>query len=292
MKKFSIYCLKLLVTVIALLYLCDFVYTKVYYNAKPRSKMQYIVNLRNQNYDVVFLGSSRVDNHIDTQVFEKLSHKKCINLGLQGATLSDNLLELELLVANNKLTNLYLQIDYNFNKIIPSKITIANAMPFIDNKIVKNHIKKNYSDYKALSYIPFYRYAVNDPKIGFRELVFLLINKKSRFDPEIGFTPLEVGNGVSAAEMPKVMISNNPSMNSIIDLCREKSINLIMFSAPFCSLAKDMDYYDKLQSKFPDLINLTKGYDDSLFMDCQHLKREGAALFTKDLYESSKRKIK
>ena len=103
MRQFLIHFFSILAVVFLLLFLCDILYSKVYRDAIPRNKLHYIINLKKENFDIVFLGSSRVANHIDTDLFNKLSNKKTINLGVEGAGLNDNLLQLKLLLENNKV---------------------------------------------------------------------------------------------------------------------------------------------------------------------------------------------
>ena len=105
MKKFVTYTLSILVLTIGLVYLSDFIYTEVYTHFKPRNKLQYILKTKNENFDIVFIGSSRVANHIDTELFDSISNKKTINLGVEGAGLNDNLLQLKLLINSNHISN-------------------------------------------------------------------------------------------------------------------------------------------------------------------------------------------
>lgn len=294
MQKFLKHIISILILTIALLYICDYFYTQVYLKSNPRNKLQYILKTKKQNFDVVFLGSSRVANHINTKLFDSLSSKKTINLGVEGAGLNDNLLQLKLLIANNTISNVFLQIDFNYESIDPSNISISEAMPFINNDIISSHLKKEFKNFKKLQYIPFYRYAINDPKIGFREMVFSIFNKKPRTNPSIGFTP-KFGNKLSlekADQLPDGIRQNNKVLEDIINLCKEKKITLTLFVAPFCSNTKNLDYINKLSERVPNLINLSKNYNDSLFYNCGHLNSKGANLFTTHLYNATKNRIK
>lgn len=292
MKQFLKHTISISILAIALLYLCDFSYTRAYLNSNPRNKLQYILNTNNENFDIVFMGSSRVANHIDTQLFDSLSHKKTINLGVEGAGLNDNLLQLKLLIASNNISNVFLQIDSNFEGDKPSNIAISEAMPFLNhNSIINSHIKKYFSNSKKLQYIPFYRYAKNDPKIGFRELFFSVANKKPRTNPSIGFTA-KIGNKLPLIDLnlPKTIKPKNIILDEIIDVCRKNKIQLTLFISPYCSKTKNMSYIEKLITKVPTLIDLSKGYDDKLFFNCGHLNNQGAKIFTTNLYNATKNK--
>lgn len=293
MIRFLKHFLFILLTTIALLYVFDFTYTQIYLRSNPRNKLQYILNTKNESYDVVFIGSSRVANHIDTKLFDSLSSKKTINLGAEGAGLKDNLLQIKLLLENNKTSNIYLQLDDNFESEKPTSISISEAMPFLKNRIISDHLKNNFSNYNQLVYVPFYRYAINDPKIGFRELLMSIINKKPRINPAIGFTP-KSGNKLPFKEyrLPMNISNQNVVLNEIKDICKKNKINLVLFISPFCKSTKNIDYVLKLKNKFSDLIDMSIGYENEYFYNANHLNKRGARLFTKDLYQRSKLLIK
>lgn len=294
MKKFFKYFSTLAIFTVILLYICDFIYTQIYIHSNPRNKLQYILQTNNEHFDIAFIGSSRVANHIDTQLFDSISNKKTINLGVEGAGLNDNLLQLKLLLNKNTVSNIFLQVDTNFESEAPSRIAISEAMPYLHhNEIINSHIKEHLKNANKLDYIPFYRYAINDPKIGFRELFFSLINKTPKIDPSIGFTPkMGAKSLLTNDSLPETIKSKNAVLNKIIKLCQKRNIQLTVYISPYCSETKHMDYIDKLFTKIPNFINLSRNYDDTLFYNCSHLNNIGATIFTIDLYNATKERIK
>lgn len=293
MQKFFKYIISILVLLFLSMYGCDFFYTQVYLKSNSRNKLQYIIKSETQEFDVVFLGSSRVANHVNTRLFDSLSSKRTINLGVEGAGLNDNLLQLKLLVANNKISNVFIQVDFNYNEIEPTNISTSEAMPFLDNQIVKQHLIKHFADFSKLEHLPFYKYAINDPKIGFREMLFSLINKKPKINPSIGYTP-KFGNIVDLDVdygLPKSLRKDNVILDQMIAICKKNNIGLFLFISPFCSFTKNTDYIEKLKKKVPDLIDLTEGYDDSLFFNCGHLNNQGANIFTVNLFNATKDRL-
>ena len=292
MNRFLKHTISIIALTIGLLYLADFIYTQAYIKSKPRNKLQYIMNTKNNNFDIVFIGSSRVANHVDIKLFDSLSNKKTINLGVEGAGLNDNLLQLKLLISENHISNVFLQIDTNFEVVSPSNIANSEAMPFLHNRIIKNHLKRYLEEFDKLEYIPFYRYAVNDQKIGFREFFFSCINKEPRVDPRIGFSP-KFGNMIPSVKksLPDKIRNKNIILNEIIEICKKKRISLTLFISPYCSKIGSRNYTEKLEKKYPNLIDLSRGYSDSLFYNCSHLNNRGAKKFTVDLYNKTKSKI-
>ena len=295
MKKFLVYLIGIITIVVCSLFVLDFIYTKVYDHSIPRTKLQYLLKLKHQSLDVLFLGSSRVANHIDVKLFDQLSHKKTLNMGVEGAGLNDNLLQLKLFLSQNKVKTIVLQIDNNIENALPSNITKAEAMPFINNEIIDSHIKEySKEEYFNLSYLPFYRYAVNDSKIGFRECFFSIINKKPAIEPSVGYTP-KFGHSIPAIKTTKLgksgPIPSNKVLEQIQVICASQQVQLLYFISPYCSKIKTENYIVELHKVLPNLIDLSQNYDDNLFFNCGHLNDEGAQLLTKRLFEAVKNKI-
>ncbi len=68
MKKFLLFAFKTIVLTFIVLMLLDFVYTYIYSYSNSRNKIDYVYNSEARNYDVIFLGSSRANNHFVTQI--------------------------------------------------------------------------------------------------------------------------------------------------------------------------------------------------------------------------------
>jgi uncharacterized alpha/beta hydrolase family protein len=85
MKKFSYKIVGLLIVIIFSAIILDKVYTHIYLNKTPRTRASYLIQNKVNDVDYIFLGSSRVQNHINTKLINDLTNKKAINLGVQGA---------------------------------------------------------------------------------------------------------------------------------------------------------------------------------------------------------------
>ncbi|HCQ12005.1 hypothetical protein [Flavobacterium sp.] len=96
MKKFLKHIAALVVVTLVSMFALDCIYTYVYENAIPRNKTQYLLKLKNERIDYVFLGSSRLENHIVTKLVEEKTGKKALNLGVQGGRLDDMSLMIKL----------------------------------------------------------------------------------------------------------------------------------------------------------------------------------------------------
>lgn len=289
MRQFFKYMLVLLGMSILVAVLCDAVYTAVFYKTVPRNKLQFVLKNKNLHYNNVFLGSSRVANHIDILYLDSISGEKNLNLGVEGANYGDNLLTLKIFIENdNKVQKVFLQLDHFYESNEMNAIASSDALPFIHNDIIANHFQKYDKKYYEYYYIPFFRYLSADFKIGFREFFMSLINKQPRINLAKGFIPkYGVGNSNKREELPNKLAGSNVYVEEISKLCKEKKIKLVFFCAPFCSYTPDFTYIKKLQDRYPTLNDYSRSLDDKFFINCTHLNNVGAKEFTHLIYEKN-----
>ncbi|MBU3822728.1 hypothetical protein KO566_11695 [Flavobacteriaceae bacterium XHP0103] len=279
-----------LVGIFAAMFILDLIYTEVYINSISRNKTQYLLKLdEGEKIDYVFLGSSRVENTIVSTKIETLTGKRTLNLGTQSAKLEDINLFLRLLIAKRiNLERLFVQVDYIYDINSNSEIVRSQALPFIrKNKVIEDYLKKVDSNYFFNYYVPFYRYAANDYKLGFRGFFASLVGKESNTDFSDGFVPLygSIKDEIhSRYELPKSIAGSNRNISEIDSLCRANDIKVTYFCAPFCSGLQANGYLKKLKSKLPNFEDFsTLISDDFLFQSCGHLNNHGAEVFTEQL---------
>jgi hypothetical protein len=290
MKRFLGYLIKLVGIVIVLMYTLDALYSYTFQNGLPRNKIQKILQLNNQHYDIAFLGSSRTENHIDCEMIEQLTGKSCINLGISGGTIGD-MLVLMMLAESKGITfgKVLLQVDYSYNRRGMSNNFRAGLVPFSNNSVIKKQLNK-YEDNYYYNNIPFYRYMKYDKVVGFREFLSVLLNKKPKTNLEIGFSPKK-GNGLwVSGKLPTSFKANNDEIDALYDLLEKNDSELICFTAPFCKNIENREVMSLLKSKIPSLLYYISIFDDypEYFFNCGHLNIEGAQQFTriiiKDLF--------
>lgn len=285
MKKFIKYLLALFLTSVLLLYLLDFIYTYAYVNGTPRNKVSYVLSHSNLKINYVFIGSSRVDNNIDAEVIESITGKKAINLGQQGGKIDDFLLILKLLDKQNITADtIFIQIDYIYNIEGNSEILKSSLMPFIHDDLIYGYIKKRDQDYRALKYLPFYRYLIYDYKIGFREFFNTAVGKESWITLENGFFPLKGSSGKRlSGNLPDHILEENRQIEAINSFANENGINIVYFIAPYCSGTRNLDFALKLQNKLPEFYNFSTIFleNEEYFYDCSHLNNMGAKEFSR-----------
>lgn len=281
MKKFVRYISFRFLILIVLLCILDMVYTNIYANKKGiRNKIEFILQNKNKQYDFVFLGSSRVEFHINTPLINSQTGKKSLNLGTSGQTLTESFLTLKLLIEQNiKAEKYFIQVDES-DLIETNKKSFIGAsyfMPFIKNPEIEKHLKKYDVDYFQDTKIPFYRYMNYGYKIGYRELLLKIGNKNREKGFYIG---LET---VMKKDTTSVQFKNKYSsefINEIKEYGKSKEIKLILYTSPYYNV-KNQEVFKETLSK-----NDIAYYIDSIkkvnyFKDGGHLNKFGADKFTK-----------
>ncbi len=288
MKRFIRIVILLMFVIIVSSFLLDSFYTRLHHIKTPRSKASYLLQNKVAGYDYIFLGSSRVHNHVNPEIIYERTGKKAINLGVHGAKLNDYELFLEIISENNiEFERIFVQIDYVFNHFNFNDVSGVDVIPFMNsNKAVENHLKKYNETYSIYKSVPFYRYMKNDFAIGFRESIMLLSERKSKVDFSNGFDPKHIRGVDMATSLPSNIVKENPIFNRIDSIASLNNIDITYFTAPFCSDTKNIGYIDSLALKVPYLKDYSRSIlENKYFYDCSHLNIDGANLFTDILIE-------
>ena len=293
MKKFIKKLLVIFFIVIAMFFCLDVVFTSVYTKSQPRSKAMLIANLKNQNFETIFLGSSRVENTVDTRFFENLSGEKSFNFGVSGGGFAEYLMILKVLLENkNQIKKIYLQIDHiNFPRgEANEKLTTVSFLPYINKSEAIETFFKSYDDeYVYLKYIPFYRYAINDSKLGFREVLNTAIGRPLFDKKNKGYYPLDgINSSDEFYKLPLSLNKNNPFLDELVLFCKKKNIDIEFFISPICDNSEREKFVRLLKKRIPDLMDFSSVAQENEFFDCGHLNKDGAKRFTKLLFERTK----
>jgi hypothetical protein len=284
MKKFLSKIALLVTFVIATMVTADALYTAIFTAAPPRTKTKYIIGLKDERIDYIFLGSSRVRNSIVTKIVEDETSKKALNLGIDGAKPDDVFLQLKLLVHNNiQFEKIFIQVDYTYNDIGPSAIVGSEALPFIRSNEVIGEQMCAHPKFNAYYYVPFYRYQDNDYAIGFRTALLHIVDRK-KINFADGFDPREDTFTDIAKPLPDTIVKLNPTFNKIQAFCQRHNIDVVYYTAPYCDNFSDSRFSDLLKQKIPQLRDYSKALTEKkYFRDCRHLKTAGAEIFTRML---------
>ncbi|URM37324.1 hypothetical protein [Flavobacterium anhuiense] len=283
MKKFLLYILGIFLLTVLIAVILDGFYTYVFMQSRNRGKIETVFNSTAQKYDVVILGSSRANNHFVAQMFEDKG-LKTFNYGMSGGHLFEASLMLKLMIERKyEIKNVILEADLNLASDHQAEGIAALFLPFIHNsEVIKDHYK-NENDFKKLYYIPFYRYVKYDSKIGFREIFFTAIHKKTNALDNLGFYPLERHKN---GNMKNNIVNLNPLPHNkyyeeIKDLCKKNNIKFIAVMTPMCENVVGMNYFDKVKKAYPEIHNYENTViENKYFSSCGHMTNKGARLFT------------
>ena len=292
MRKFLKYIALLVIGIIVLMVSIDILYTFIYTKSSPRNKIQLIMNVPPRHYDVIIIGSSRAENHIVTEMFEKKGIRT-FNFAMAGAALCETSLQLKLFFERgNTADQILLQADTNFQKEGPAEGVKAKYMPYLPSNptIYKHfqHYDREQAD--ALKYMPMYRYWLYDAVIGFREMCMLVVRKPSKYLQNGGFMELTERMG---KEEPSLLyeefLGKNYDYDEIVATCKARNVPLFSFCTPVCKNVLKPDYFKRLEKAIPNLHDFSKVVqEDSLFATCGHMNVQGARIFTAYVLDSLK----
>lgn len=261
----------------------DGVFTASFFRAKNRGKIEAVFNSGPQKYDVVFLGSSRANNHFVAQMFQDKGIK-AFNYGMSGGHLFEASLMLKLMIERKyEIKNVILEADLNLANDQPADGIAADYLPFIhSSNIIKEHFKTR-ENFNELYYIPFYRYVKYENLIGFREAFLSLINKKTNAMDNLGYYPLKknvygnMKNNIANLNP----IPHNKYYEEIKSICDANNINFIVVMTPMCENVIGMDYFEKVKKMYPEIHNYENVVvDDKYFSSCGHMTDAGSKKFT------------
>lgn len=287
MKQFVVFLAKSLAILILTMVLLDLLYTVVYMQSNSRSKIDYLYNSKDKNYDVVFLGSSRVNNHFVPRIFNEHGYKT-FNFGITRSRLEESALMLKMMVERNyKIKTLILQVDLNINTNDHSEAIRSLFMPYLHSSKTIRYFYKNIPEYNQLLYIPFYRYMHYDARVGFREMFYSAAHKKTNSLQNDGFYPLMTDQRpMVPADLSKYYPKRNKGYEEIKAICKKNHINLIAMTTPMCMETINRDYFNHLQEVYPEIHRFENAVtDDKYFSTCGHMNKDGAIEFTKIVFK-------
>lgn len=285
MKRFFKKSLLFLIIFLIAALLLDIIYTVIISQSSDRNKVENVIHSKNKKYDVVFMGTSRANNHFVAQIFEDKGYK-AFNYGMSGSHMFETALMLKLMMANKfEIKNLILEADLSICNEKRDEGTTARFMPYIHgNEIIKNHYK-NEPDFFEIYYLPFYRYIKFDNKIGFRELYDVASNKPTNTLYNKGYYPLLSNRkGKMKNDISTLKPIRNKYYEEIKQICKENNIKLTVVMTPMCENTKGLDYFDKVNQLYPEIHNFENVItDDKYFSSCGHLNDEGAKIYTRTI---------
>ncbi len=254
---------------------------------------------KNNQYDVLFAGSSRAEMHFNPQIFDSITRLKSYNMGISGATPKVSLALLKTYYKQSKIPKfLVLNIDYfalqNDSDIVAD---FSRFFPYLQNKNLHNELAKIDKRFTSFYYNPLH--SLPYTQVGFLSTALHgYLNISGKYDTLMykGFRILEPDT--TFHEVKKsfacnyISVKNRLYIDSLINFTKEQKINLILLTAPiFETEPVDIIVKQKLKHQLRTLtLNRNIFYLDfsddrefkhkKLFTDNLHLNKEGADLFS------------
>lgn len=286
MKQFLKYSAFLILLIVGLLFIADNLYTFVYRKSLPRNKISLAYNGKPQEYDVIFLGSSRANNHFVPQIFIDQGFKS-FNYGMSGSRLEESALLLQLLLEKgNEIKNIVLEVDLNINSNGFSEGTRVAFYPYLkDSETISNYYQ-SIPDYRQLYYVPYYRYLKYESRIGFRETFFTAIQQPTKYMQFHGFNGLTTTGKNMSYDLSDYSPKRNEGYELIKHICEKHKINLISVTTPMCENIKNKAYFDAVVKLYPEIHNLENAVaNEDCFSTCGHMNEKGARQFTQIIFD-------
>lgn len=292
MKRFLIHFSLLVCVLFVTLFSLEFVYNQVFRNGIARNKRQTLLKYSNQNHDIIMLGSSRTESHINDTLFEELTRVDIVNAGIERASLQDAYVVTHRLLKNNvSFKELWIQLDYTYNIARNSRNFFAELIPYQNDTEIYTHLIETGA--KNRYEVPFYDYMNNEKAVGFREFFMQLIKKPSKNDISLSSASYNGTGTYTAGEWPNALIPNL-GVEKIIELSVEHDFKVIFFTTPNCPKNVMRNSYMELMKAKYEFVDYTRLFDNQLqyYRDCGHLNTSGQEFFTRQLasdYIKSKR---
>lgn len=260
--------------------------------------------LEKNEFNVLFLGSSRVQMHYNTFLFDSINQTNAFNLSMAGATPKVAYYALKIYLSKSKTPTIVIyDVDYhNLNNESKEIKDFNNYFPFLKDEVVRNEFCKIDKRFKWFYYLPYYSL----PYTGTKNLstgLHGLFNIPNRTDSlfykgyfkENTRKPLDVT--FTKASNIKIDPIEYAYLDSLCQIGRAKNIEMVFCSSPIFAGGK-LDVANKtellntilklVQSynyTYTDLSSLSFCDQRDLFVDHFHMNYQGARLFTLKMSE-------
>ncbi len=263
------------------------------YYAKMRTAF-----LDSNRYDVLFLGSSRVEMHYDTRLFDSLTGANSFNLGMAGATPQLAWAVLKgYLEKSEKPRMLFYELDYHALKDSREIKDFNNYFPVLRNATLRHQLSRIDGRMTHFYYNPYYSW----PFTGIQNLSTGLHNRLHRPNRTDSLYHKGFVKEVLRPELkylPATPFDSHPGpvnrqyLDSLMQFCRHENIELHLVTSPMFAggnlevrnreaVRQELEAMAKTNGlRWSDLSSLPFCDERSLFVDHYHMNERGARKFT------------
>lgn len=253
---------------------------------------------KQNNFDVVFFGSSRAETHFDCRIFDSINRTHSYNAGMEGASIEFTWYILKAYLKNShKPKTIVLSIDHVFNFERDDTVFMyPRYFPYLQNEDLYTGIKKIDKRFWSFRCIPFYSMAHMGQKYLHASLRGWL--KKGGSQDSLyqngffSFSDKTFVPGRVSEKRADYDVRLDAYVDSIALFCKKEQIKLVTVISPVHSsfynatvgVEQNVEALRVKCNKFnADLYNYAGDAfcnDNSLFYDGFHLNGRGARSFT------------
>ena len=261
-------------------------------------------------YDLLIIGSSRAEGHFNTKIIDSIVGCNSFNIGISGSNNAFTYGIYKTYLSKSKAPKIVvMNIDFHFSHHSSDTIyEFPRYFPYLDNKLLYNELKQRDSRFVLFKYIPLYKLAFMGDK-------YLNIAARGYFDkPGIydfdcykGFQAInpiqfkDIAKEDSSPYKGTILKENIDYLDSIISISKKNNTKVYIVVSPTYSkgskritnLQEHLQGFEKLAKEreipFMNYTNDTICYDEKLFADFYHMKKEGAARFSLKFSKDFKR---
>jgi hypothetical protein len=253
------------------------------------------------NYDLLFVGSSRVLNNMNPKIIDSITNLKSFNAGAYGANLYESKFIIEsYLEKHPSPKSIFLGVDlFSFN----TKNKLFNYtyyLPFSENKNIASVLKSLDHNTSLYKYFPFLQLGDYDDFAKTNAIKGLLSQKELNENQKeyqgfisLGKEILDTNKLNIPAETVLIDSIGINSLNEILAICKKRNIKLQMFYAPeykamwqkkvtnasaIFSMIDSFAIKNKLSFFRYDRTEICN--NPKYFYNVRHLNNEGAAVFS------------
>jgi hypothetical protein len=268
------------------------------------ANMNYLMNIKNEKNDIIYIGSSRILRHIDPVVIDSVAGLKGYNLGFDdGSIIYINMVLCKYLYDHPTPKYVVIAIDqFTFRNGRSTIYNYADYQPYIADSMVSACLLPYYPEYAPKSlkekYSLFQR-TIAKPDFFFNIYKYLKFHLSGHDtpDPMKGFSPIDaswektIHKAIQPFSEPYTR-QEQMIIQQMASICKEKGVKLIWICPPayIDSLKKGSNYNaidDSIQTmansyhvpywKYTD-VYISKSREN--FSNVEHLNAKGAILFS------------
>lgn len=259
------------------------------------------VFLRHNNYNVLFMGSSRAEMHFNTAIFDSITGMNSFNIGVTGATPRIAFQVLKSYCDRSKVPQyLIFDLDYHFLKFgVDTVRYFPRYFAYLENQTLLNGFNSIDSRFKSFRYNPLHSLPYSNIRLLAASLHGWLDMPSADDDSYFkGFTNVTNRDTITSNELNPYYSWIHPTersyMDSIINFAQSNKVKLVFTSSPMYVNVKSAllnrqqmigNLKDIAQNGNVAFVDFSFGeYSKRMgyFVDYYHMNGAGARVFTRE----------